>query len=147
MRESRRKMETHSAIAAAGILCASAAGVCAWGAVSPSSQLFGPTIRHTGNPRTLALTFDDGPNPAVTPALLDLLARYDAKATFFLIGQRVRAVPELAREIAARGNIIGNHTETHPALTFLSRRRITAELTQCEDARSEEHTSEPPVTA
>ena len=82
----------------------------------------------------IALTFDDGPNPAVTPALLDLLARHDANATFFLIGQHVRAVPELAREIAACGHAIGNHTETHPALTFLSRRRIAAELSRCEDA-------------
>lgn len=134
MRESRGKMETHSAIAAAGIFCAAAAGIGAWGAVSPSSQLFGPTMRHTGNPGTLALTFDDGPNPAVTPALLELLARHEAKATFFVIGRHVRAVPELAREIAARGHAIGNHTETHPALTFLSRRRIAAELTQCEEA-------------
>lgn len=134
MRESREQMETHSAIAAAGIVCATAAGICAWGAVSPSSQLFGPTVRRTGNPRTLALTFDDGPNPGVTPALLELLARHEARATFFLVGRFVRAVPELAREIAARGHAIGNHTETHPALTFLSRRRITAELTQCEEA-------------
>ncbi|MGH9699609.1 MAG: polysaccharide deacetylase family protein [Candidatus Acidiferrales bacterium] len=127
-------METHSAIAAAGILCTAAAGISAWGAVSPSSQLFGPTLRRTGNPRTLALTFDDGPNPAVTPALLDLLARHNASATFFLIGQRVRSVPALAREIAARGHAIGNHTETHPALTFLSGRRITAELRRCQEA-------------
>ena len=78
----------------------------------------------------MAITFDDGPNPSVTPKVLELFERYNAKATFFLIGQRVRVFPELAREIAVRGHAIGNHTETHPSLTFLSPGRITEELEQ-----------------
>src|SRR5215470_9910066 len=91
---------------------ASASGIVAWGAVAPSAELFGRTLRHTGSGSTLALTFDDGPNPAVTPSLLDLLERYQVRATFFLIGRHVRACPSLAKEIAERGHTIGNHTET-----------------------------------
>jgi peptidoglycan/xylan/chitin deacetylase (PgdA/CDA1 family) len=82
----------------------------------------------------MAITLDDGPNPSVTPGILELLERYRATATFFLIGQRVRAFPALAREIAERGHAIGNHTETHPSLTFLSARAITDELERCDDA-------------
>jgi len=126
-------MEILPAVAAVGSICAGS-GVLAWGAVAPSSQLFGPTLTHTGNASCLALTFDDGPNPAVTPALLDLLGRYQARATFFLIGSRVRAVPALAKEIAERGHAIGNHTETHPALAFCSARRIEDELERCDQA-------------
>jgi peptidoglycan/xylan/chitin deacetylase (PgdA/CDA1 family) len=82
----------------------------------------------------MALTFDDGPNPAITPGLLELLERHGTKATFFLIGERVRAFPALAREISERGHAIGNHTETHRALTFLSARRIVEELARCDEA-------------
>jgi peptidoglycan-N-acetylglucosamine deacetylase len=113
---------------------ASAAGVYAWGAVAPSSQLFGQTIRRMSDPKNLAITFDDGPNPRITPSLLDLLERYDTRATFFLIGRHVRAFPSLAKEIAFRGHAVGNHTETHPHLTFLSPRRVAAELESCRDA-------------
>ncbi|MGB6198637.1 MAG: polysaccharide deacetylase family protein, partial [Candidatus Acidiferrales bacterium] len=67
-----------------------AAGVAAWGAVYPGSQLFGPTLHHTTTSDSIALTFDDGPNPAVTPALLDLLDRHTVHATFFVIGQFAR---------------------------------------------------------
>jgi peptidoglycan-N-acetylglucosamine deacetylase len=111
-----------------------ASGAFAWGAVAPSAQLFGPTIRRTGDASTIALTFDDGPNPTVTPALLDLLDRHQTRATFFLIGAWVRQEPELAKEIAARGHSLGNHTDTHPALALRSAQRITKELECCDDA-------------
>ncbi len=118
----------------AGGAVAAAAGVFAWGAVAPSSQLFGPTIRRTGEASTLALTFDDGPNPAITPALLDLLDRHAARATFFQIGERIRAFPALSRDIVRRGHAVGNHTDTHPRLTFLSPGRIRDELARCNEA-------------
>ena len=89
------------------------------------------TQRRTGAPRTIALTFDDGPNPAMTPQLLDLLEHYDARGTFFLVGRHVRACPALTAEIAARGHSIGNHTDTHPNLLWQSRRRILDELERC----------------
>jgi peptidoglycan/xylan/chitin deacetylase (PgdA/CDA1 family) len=111
-----------------------AAGVAAYAATYPRAQLFGKTICRTNSPRKLALTFDDGPNPAITPKLLDLLDRYNARATFFLIGRYVRECPELVKETIARGHLIGNHTETHPNLFRLSHREIRIELRLCHDA-------------
>lgn len=123
------------------VLAAGAAGAGgaagAWGAVHPKSQLFGRTLCRTGDASTLALTFDDGPNPAVTPRLLELLARHEARATFFLVGRYVRACPGLAAEIAARGHAVGNHTETHPNLIWLSPQRIREELVRCNEAIAE----------
>ena len=62
----------------------------------------------------VALTFDDGPDPDVTPRILDLLDRYGARATFFCIGRRASESPALMRDIRARGHAIGNHTMRHP---------------------------------
>jgi len=114
-------------------VAAAGAGLFAWGACHPASQLFGPTTRHVAT-GTVALTFDDGPNPAMTPRLLDLLERHGARATFFLIGRFVEAEPGLAAEIAARGHLIGNHTATHPSLVWRSPGRIAGELTRCQEA-------------
>src|SRR5579859_7227450 len=83
------------------------------------------------SPRKLALTFDDGPNPAITPKMLDLLDRYKARATFFVIGKHARECPELLTETAARGHVIGNHTDAHPNLFWLKPDRITVELRCC----------------
>jgi peptidoglycan-N-acetylglucosamine deacetylase len=126
-------MSTNPAWFAAGGLCA-AAGIYAWGALAPSSQLFGPTVRGTGDASTLALSFDDGPNPAATPRILDLLSKYDLRATFYVIGRHVRAFPDLAKEIIARGHAIGNHTDTHPSLALCSGSRIRQELDRCDEA-------------
>lgn len=120
--------------ATAGAIAFGGAAVGAWGAVHPRSQLFGPTVRFTGDASTVALTFDDGPNPAATRALLDLLDAHGVRATFFLMGSHVRAFPALAREIAARGHAVGNHTETHPNLIFLSRAKLREELNRCREA-------------
>ena len=106
----------------------------AYGAVHPRAQLFGSTICHTNSPRKLAITFDDGPNPAITPKLLDLLDRFQAKATFFLIGHFVRECPELAKETAVRGHAIGNHTELHPNLFWRNKKKVRVELRLCHDA-------------
>ncbi|HEY4710278.1 MAG TPA: polysaccharide deacetylase family protein [Candidatus Acidoferrales bacterium] len=118
--------------AAAGAIGASA--TFAWGSVAPSAQLFGPTIRRTGDPLAMALTFDDGPNPEATRSLLDLLDRHRVQATFFLIGAWVRREPSLAKDISDRGHAVGNHTDSHPGLTLLSRRRIAEELDRCDEA-------------
>jgi peptidoglycan-N-acetylglucosamine deacetylase len=128
-----RAMRPIPALIEAGGACA-ASGSFAWAAVAPLSQIFGPTIRRTGDESAVALTFDDGPNPAATPALLDLLERHDACATFFVTGEHVRAFPELTREIGERGHTIGNHTDTHPQLVFRSASEITAQLDRCDDA-------------
>ena len=109
-------------------------GVAAYGAFFPRSQLFGPTICRTNSSRKLAITFDDGPNPAITPKLLDLLDRHQAKATFFVIGRFVRECPDLVKETAARGHVIGNHTESHQNLFKLGPSQITVELRLCHNA-------------
>jgi peptidoglycan-N-acetylglucosamine deacetylase len=111
-----------------------AAGLLGWGAFHPASPLFGPVLRRLPSNQSVALTFDDGPNPALTPRLLDLLDRHEARATFFLIGRFARACPDLVREIARRGHAIGNHTETHPSLVFLSRAGIASELGRCQQS-------------
>ena len=107
---------------------AAALGITAWGAVSPSSELFGPALRRTSSPRKIALTFDDGPNPSVTPRLLELFDRFSVRATFFLIGKFARACPELVKDISSRGHQLGNHTETHANLFFQSSAGIREEL-------------------
>ncbi|MDE3136704.1 MAG: polysaccharide deacetylase family protein [Acidobacteriota bacterium] len=119
---------------ATGLTIAGGAGLTAWAAVSPWSELFGPVLRRADSPVSMPLTFDDGPNPAITPALLDLLERYGARGTFFMIGRHVRANPQLAAEVLARGHAIGNHTETHPNLIWLSPARIREELLRCQEA-------------
>ena len=113
---------------------AAAAGSAAWGAVAPSSEMYGPTVQHTDAAKKIALTFDDGPNPAVTPRLLELFDRHSVRATFFLIGKFARACPDLVREISARGHLLGNHTETHANLIFQARVGIRQELERCQEA-------------
>lgn len=121
-------------LAGLGAVLAAGAGAVAWGAVAPRSQLFGATIRRTGKPHTVALTFDDGPNAALTPRLLRLLDENHIRATFFLIGRFVRECPELVQEIAAGGHTIGNHTDSHPTLFWMTPAKIAAELARCQDA-------------
>jgi peptidoglycan/xylan/chitin deacetylase (PgdA/CDA1 family) len=88
-------------------------------AAPPSCPSRAPGVVHTAPPvadaaaRTVALTFDDGPGPA-TPAVLDILHRNGVPATFFVIGQRVSAEPDMVREIAADGHALGNHSWSHP---------------------------------
>ncbi|GAB3492185.1 hypothetical protein GCM10027399_10700 [Curvibacter fontanus] len=90
----------HALIAAAGL----------W----PRSHWLGPNLTHLPRQRPeVALTIDDGPDPQVTPAVLDLLDELQAKATFFCIGAHARRHPELAREILRRGHALGNHSEHH----------------------------------
>ncbi|HTY93506.1 MAG TPA: polysaccharide deacetylase family protein [Steroidobacteraceae bacterium] len=90
----------HAVLAAAGLL--------------PRSRLLGPNwTRLPCVDDRVALTIDDGPDPAVTPAVLDLLASHGAHATFFCIGERVARHPELARRITREGHEIGNHTAHH----------------------------------
>lgn len=122
------------AIPAAAGIAAGVVGVAAWGAVSCTAQLFGPALCRTAHASQIALTFDDGPNPAITPQLLALLDRHNVRATFFVVGRFARACPELVRETAARGQLIGNHTETHPNLALASTLRVEDELVRCQES-------------
>ena len=83
----------------------------------PRSRLLGPNWTRLPPAATargeIAVTIDDGPDPEVTPRVLDLLDARDARATFFVIGRRVRRHPGLARDIVARGHAVENHSEHH----------------------------------
>jgi peptidoglycan-N-acetylglucosamine deacetylase len=121
--------------AAAGAGAATAAGVAVFLGQYPTTQVYGETIyRERAAGRRLALTFDDGPNPEQTPRLLELFARYDAKATFFLIGEWAEREPELIRETVAAGHAIGNHTHTHVTMPAHGANRIREELRRCREA-------------
>lgn len=100
----------------------------------PQTQRFGATIVRGGG-HVVALTFDDGPNPLVTPQVLDELARDRIHATFFLVGRGVRAHPDLAARIARAGHELGNHTESHDHLNALpGRAAIDAQIDAAGDA-------------
>lgn len=121
-------------------LIAGGAAVVAAGynTMAPRSQLYGRTFIGEPPPsRRLALTFDDGPNDPHTLRLLEVLARREVLATFFMLGSYVRQRPEIARAVAAAGHVIGNHTTTHPNLIFRREREIRAELESCERAFDE----------
>jgi peptidoglycan/xylan/chitin deacetylase (PgdA/CDA1 family) len=87
--------------------------------LSESAFLLGTVIRVSTAEPVLALTFDDGPHPEDTPPLLDLLDRYGAKATFFVVGKSARRYPELIERMAAAGHALGNHTWEHLSLPSL----------------------------
>jgi len=110
-----------------------AAGGCAYAAMSPGSQIFGQTLTAPPRPDELALTFDDGPNPAWTPKLLDILAKHGVHATFFIIGRFAQAEPALVRRIAEEGHLIGNHSWSHPNLARTPANRVVEELQQTSD--------------
>jgi peptidoglycan-N-acetylglucosamine deacetylase len=119
-------------LATASVLATAAvAGTAAYAALWPQSQLFGRVLVAGSNPDEIALTYDDGPNDVATERLLEVLARHDVHATFFLIGGFVRQRPALVRSIAAAGHIVGNHTMTHPWLSWQSPERIREELAGC----------------
>ncbi|QUW22558.1 polysaccharide deacetylase family protein [Sporosarcina sp. Marseille-Q4063] len=87
-----------------------------------------------GNPtkNQVALTFDDGPDIRFTPQVLDVLAKHDVKATFFLIGARAKAHRDITKRIHDEGHAIGNHTYWHPNLPKESLERLRWELTETE---------------
>lgn len=95
--------------------------------------------RFAAQGREVCLTIDDGPDPRTTPALLDLLDSHEAKAIFFLIGNKARRNPDLVRMIAARGHELGNHTDTHPLGFFwcAGPGRTAREVDACSEAIGE----------
>jgi peptidoglycan-N-acetylglucosamine deacetylase len=84
------------------------------GLLRPGSRLFGSGLLRGGPQPRVALTFDDGPHPADTPAILEILEKAGVRATFFFVGERARAHPELVRRAARMGHEVGNHSDTHP---------------------------------
>ncbi len=123
------------ALGTAGIALATAvAGTLTYAALGSGSQFFGHTLIAGNDPNEVALTFDDGPNDNATDALLEVLARHNARASFFMIGQFVRQRPEIVRRVHAAGHLVGNHTQTHPWLHLKPERVIREELGACSEA-------------
>lgn len=119
-------------VAATAAISAVTAG---YQSMAPTGQWYGHTF--TGLERgskQLALTYDDGPNDPHTFRLLEVLSKHNVHATFFLIGRYVKQRPDIVREIAKSGHVIGNHTFTHPLLTLKSAAQIRQELTTCRGA-------------
>lgn len=100
------------------------------GVASPASGLLVPTRSHgSRSGRRVALTFDDGPDPEITPRIADALAAAAAKATFFCIGRHVEAHPDLVRRLVAEGHELGNHSYAHSRLlNFRGPRHMDAEI-------------------
>jgi len=82
----------------------------------------------------IAITFDDGPHPIITPQILELLEKYNSKATFFCIGKHIEEHPELFKQIVSDGHTIGNHSYNHANnFGFLSTKKVVAELKKTDD--------------
>ena len=117
-----------TAISAATAAAGLAAGGYLYAGMWPTSQLFGRAILAGQDAGEFALTYDDGPNDFCTESILEILARYQVRATFFVIGRFVRERGPLVRRIRTAGHLVGNHTMTHPMLLFRSPRRVHEEL-------------------
>jgi peptidoglycan-N-acetylglucosamine deacetylase len=99
----------------------------------PRSTLLGPNLRRLPQPAAargaVALTFDDGPDPAITPQVLDVLDHYHARATFFCVGERAAAHPQLLREVVRRKHAVENHSHRHScAFGWYGWRRLQREI-------------------
>lgn len=100
----------------AGWIAASIVGssVVMLGLLRPRSRMFGTSLIEAAPQPRVALTFDDGPHPVDTPAILEVLDKAGVKATFFFVGKRARRYPELVRRVAESGHQIEAHSDTHP---------------------------------
>src|ERR1700733_692638 len=117
------------------MLALAAAVSAGYQSMAPTAQWYGQTF--TALPhgsRQLALTYDDGPNDPHTMRLLEVLAKHNVHATFFLIGRFVRQRPEIVREVVKAGHVVANHTFTHPRLIFGGAAKIRQELSDCQAA-------------
>ena len=104
------------------------AGGAAYGAFERNSPLFGKPITRLHGGRSVALTFDDGPNPDATPRVLDALAARGVKATFFILGRHAERWPDLVRRVANEGHAVGNHGYYHRKLHFKSPAYVRRDL-------------------
>ncbi|HZR59090.1 MAG TPA: polysaccharide deacetylase family protein [Terriglobales bacterium] len=103
--------------------------------MAPTGQWYGRTfIGVNRKSRQLALTYDDGPNDPYTRRLLEVLAKHNVRATFFLIGKFVQQRPDIVRDLVQAGHVVGNHTFTHPLLIFKTGVQVRDEILQCKRA-------------
>jgi len=118
-----------------GLTAAAAASAAGYQSMSPTGQWYGRTfVSGQSGSKQIALTYDDGPNDPHTLKLLEILARHSVHATFFMIGRYVQQRPDIARAVAQAGHVIGNHTFTHPLLTFKSEAQTRTEMADCQQA-------------
>ena len=118
-----------------GAVASAAALTAGYQSMAPTGQWYGRTFAALARgSKQLALTYDDGPNDPHTLRLLDVLARHDVSATFFLIGRYVKERPDIVRALVNAGHVIGNHTFTHPLLTLKTSPEVRKELTNCRAA-------------
>lgn len=102
---------------------------------NPSNQLFGKTIvSGPADERVVALTFDDGPNPPYTSAILDVLEREHVRATFFVVGRAVAAYPSVVRREVRDEDAIGNHTWSHAHMILMNAAQVRSSLGKTDDA-------------
>lgn len=115
------------------------------GVAIPQLRFFGPYIcRGDSVKRQVALTFDDGPDPRSTPALLRVLREHEIEAAFFAIGRKVEAEPKLANDILRGGHLLENHSYQHSNVTnFYPAAKLTAELIRVQQV-IEKHTGTTP---
>ena len=118
-----------------GLTAAMAAVAAGYQSMSPTGQWYGRTFAGgIRGSKQIALTYDDGPNDPHTLKLLDVLAKHNVRATFFMIGRYVQQRPHIARAVAQAGHVIGNHTFTHPLLIFKSEAETRRQLLDCHQA-------------
>jgi peptidoglycan/xylan/chitin deacetylase (PgdA/CDA1 family) len=123
-------------LATAGVLSFGFGALVTTGVVFPSLEIYGRVVLRGAPGRgCVGLTFDDGPHPVTTRRVLEALARTHHRATFFVLGEKVRRHPEVVREIAAAGHTIGIHGDRHDRLlSFRMPRAICSEITRARDA-------------
>lgn len=111
---------------------AAAASAAGYQSMAPTGQWYGRTFfAGARGSKQIALTYDDGPNDPHTFKLLEVLAKHDVRATFFMMGRYAQQRPDIARAVAQTGHVIGNHTLTHPNLIFKSAAETRRELVEC----------------
>jgi peptidoglycan/xylan/chitin deacetylase (PgdA/CDA1 family) len=120
---------------AVGLAAAAAASAAGYQSMAPWGQWYGRTFTGLkGKTKKIALTYDDGPNDPYTPQLLDVLAKHEVQATFFLIGRFVARRPNIVRDLVKAGHVAGNHTYTHPPLIFETSVQVRIQLVSCRQA-------------
>ena len=111
-----------------------------------TQEHIGPISQVDTKEPVVSLTFDDGPHPVFTPRLLEVLAKHDARATFFMLGDMARRYPDIVRAAAEQGHAIGNHTYDHVSVPLVSRKELKRQIKECSRtlAPSEQKLFRPP---